>query len=328
MFNSSTRFVIDGKTVMLASMPKIYRIVDLKRVVISDTLICCTATLYHRHLSPRVAWTCRTVDQQIKKLALVSIRWNCQPVCEDGVLHIARLLSLDLPDESINLFDTVPPVLIPDQALADRGRVLLNQLPRRFKRLLNAIFWDPQRLLWFVAGPASLTGHHARINGNLRHAIEVAETALRIAHGRNEVFRAMIILGSLLRDAGKAELYRLDPVEARFIATNDGELGAQRRTVIEWLMVAISRFGIDMPKTQRDAILQILSDAAGIVKSLERGEPRSPEAFIISMAEHWIQQAAKENFDVALADKRRGIRRDDNLGSLGEPFTSGPQLSQ
>ena len=84
MSDSTVRFVIDGKSVLPEAMPKVYRVIDVKAVAIGDGLICCTATLYHRHLRPRVAWTGRTIDPRIKRMALVSIRWNRQPVCDNG----------------------------------------------------------------------------------------------------------------------------------------------------------------------------------------------------------------------------------------------------
>lgn len=123
MSDSTVRFVIDGKTVQPESMPRVFRLLDAKAVAIGDGLICCTATLYHRHLSPKVAWTCRTIDPGIRKLGLVSIRWNPQPVCEDGELHIGAVIPVESPDENTNLFDTVPPSFILDPALLERGRV-------------------------------------------------------------------------------------------------------------------------------------------------------------------------------------------------------------
>lgn len=289
----SISFVIDGKTVRPEAMPAAYRVLDIKHVAISDTLICCTATLYHRHLSTRVAWTCRSIDPRIQKLALVAIRWDRAPVCEDSALHIARLVPVDVPDERVNLFDTVPPPLIPDAMLVDRARALVNRLPRRFKRLLNAIFLDPQRLLRFVAGPAALSGPYAQMNGNLRRSVEIAECALRIAAGHREIFPALLILGSLLRDAGKADRYRLDPVHDRFIVTDYGRLVGHRLTAAEWLTTALTESGIDIPKPYRSALMHILSAAPGAPAWLGLCEPQSLEASIIGMAERWLEYDAK-----------------------------------
>ena len=293
MSDSSARFVIDGKTVVPTAMPKVYRVIDVKAVAIGDGLICCTATLYHRHLRPRVAWTGRTIDPRIKRMALVSIRWNRQPVCENGELHIGALIPLETPDENTNLFDTVPPPLVPDLALLDHGRALVNQLPRRFKLLINAIFWDHQRLLWYVAGPAALNGRYAQMNGNLRRSIEVAECALRIAAGHREVFPALLILGSLLRDSGKAEHYRLDPKHDRFVVTDTRRLVGHRLMAVEWLTAAISHAGIEIPKPHRSALMHLLSAAPGAPEWLGLCEPQSLEASIIAMAERWLEHDAE-----------------------------------
>ena len=293
MSDSITRFVIDGKSVLPEAMPKVYRLLNAKAVDIGNGLICCTATLYHRHLSPRVAWTCRAIDPGLRKLGLVSIRWNPQPICDDGQLHIGALVPVEAPDEATNLFDTVPPSFILDPALLERGRALFNQLPRRFKRLFNAVFREHMRFLWFVAGPAALNGRYAPMNGNLQRSIEVAECALRIAAGHRQVFPALLILGSLLRDAGKAERYRLDPVHDRFIVTDYGRLVGHRLTAVEWLTTALTDSGIDIPKPHRSALMHILSAAPGAPAWLGLCEPQSLEASIIAMAERWLEYDAK-----------------------------------
>ena len=298
MSDSTVRFVIDGKSVLLEAMPKVYRLLDAKVVALGDGLICCTATLYHRHLSPRVAWTCRKIDPCIRLLGLVSIRWNQEPTCEDGKggeLHIGALVAVETPDEATNLFDTVPPTFILDPALLERGRALFNQLPRHFKRLFNAVFRERMRFLWFVAGPASLHGRYAPMNGNLRRSIEVAESALRIAAGHREVFPALIILGSLLRDAGKAERYRIDPIHDRFVVSDDGRLVGHRLTAVEWLATAIAHHGIEIPKAHRTALMHILSAAPGAPEWLGLCEPQSLEASIIAIAERWLEHEADWN---------------------------------
>ena len=292
MSDSTTRFVIDGKSVLPEAMPKVYRLLDAKVVALGDGLICCTATLYHRHLSPRVAWTCRKIDPRIRLLGLVSIRWIQEPTCEDGELHIGELVAVETADEATNLFDTVPPTFILDPALLERGRTLFEQLPRRFKRLFNAVFRERMRFLLFVVGPASLYGRYAQMNGNLRHSIEVAEGALRIAAGYPQVFPALIILGSLLRDAGKAERYRIDPIHDRFVVSDDGQLVGHRLTAVEWLATAIAHHRIKIPKAHRTALMHILSSAPGAPEWLGLCEPQSLEASIIAMAERWLEHDA------------------------------------
>ena len=291
MSDSTVSFVIDGKTVRPESMPRVYRLLDAKAVDIGNGLICCTATLYHRHLSPRVAWTCRTIAPRIRKLGLVSIRWNRQPVCDDGELHIGALVPVEAPDENTNLFDTVSPSFIQDAALLERGRALFNQLPPRFKRLFNAVFRERMRFLWYVAGPAALNGRYAQMNGNLWRSIEVAECALRIAAGHRQVFPALIILGSLLRDSGKAERYRIDPVHDRFVVAEYGRLVGHRLTAVEWLTEAITDSGLEIPKPHHDALMHILSAAPGAPEWLGLCEPQSLEASIIAMAERWLEHA-------------------------------------
>lgn len=286
------RLLIDGKTVLPESMPRIYRLMDVTHVAINDHTFRYTATLYHRHLSPRVTWTGQSMDARIQLLALVSIRFKRLVVAPDGALQISTLLPADTPDEHTNLFDTVPPPLVTDPNLMIRGRALVNQLPRQFKRLFNAIFWESERFLWFVVGPVSLAGQYTKINDNLRRSIEVAESALRIAAGHRQVFPALIILGSLLRDSGKAEHYRLTSVHDRFVFTERGRLIGHRLTAVEWLTTAITRSGIEIPKSHRSALMHILSAAPGAPEWLGLCEPQSLEASIIAMADRWLDHDA------------------------------------
>lgn len=149
MSDSTVRFVIDGKSVLPEK--RCPRSIAPRRQGdrLGDGLICCTATPLSPPPEPEGRLDVpeeRSPDQVAQ--ALVSIRWNQEPTCEDGKggeLHIGALVAVETPDEATNLFDIVPPTFILDPALLERGRALFNQLPRHFKRLFNAVFRERMR---------------------------------------------------------------------------------------------------------------------------------------------------------------------------------------
>ncbi len=290
MSEISRSLVIDGKRILPESLPPVLRVVECNAIAIDDLMICCTATLYHRHISLKVAWTCRTVDRKICPAALVTIRWGGTPLCENGVLHIGRLLLAEVPDERTNLFDTIAFGWPVDRALVERGRVLVNQLPRRFKQLFNALFWVDQRFLRYVSGPGSLDRTHTGLNGNLRHSLEVAERALYLADAQRPVFRPLIILGSLLHDAGKADRYQLHRTRPCFAETERGRLVGHRAILLDWLSEAVALTPIELPPPHERAPIDLLTSVNGTPEWTGIGEASSREALLVDRADRWSMQ--------------------------------------
>ena len=285
---------IDGKRCLIESLPPVFRMTDYRLIKVGDRLNCCTATLYHRHLTLKVIWTAPTPDQRLRTGALVAIRWNKSTTSEDGAVPIDRLIAVTQPDERINLFDTVNPAWPIPADLIVRGRTLIQALPRRFRQLFNAIFWDQQRFLRYLTGPAGLEGAHGGLNGNLCHALEVAEQALSQAEYQPFVFRALLILGSLLHDAGKADRYQLDPVHPRFRETEQGRRVGHRALVLDWLSEASTQLSSQLPVPQQRALLNLLAtvSATPLWARLDAGEPPSLETRLVERADRWSMQKA------------------------------------
>lgn len=90
-----------------------------------------------------------------------------------------------------------------------RYRNVVNSLGAPFIELFEHVFADDGFWNLFLNGPSSLNGHHSQAGGNLRHSIEVAETAARIAYGSMDLFDVdVLVAGALLHDVGKATEYR------------------------------------------------------------------------------------------------------------------------
>ena len=89
-----------------------------------------------------------------------------------------------------------------------RFRKIACSLSTPFLNLFEHIFSEEGFWNSFLKGPSSLNGHHSKEGGNLRHTIEVAETAVRIACGSMDLFDIdVLVAGALLHDVGKATEY-------------------------------------------------------------------------------------------------------------------------
>ena len=250
---------VNGKRCLIEALPRVFRLIDYAPIRVHDRLTCCTATLYHRYLTFKVVWSVRTPDPKLRPTQLVSIRWNGTPDNEDGAVVIDRLISVSHSDEHTNLFDTIPPSWPVDRALVERGCTLISALPRRFRHLFNAILWDGQRFLRYVTGPASLDRTHNQLNGNLRHSLDVADYALSWAADQPQVFRPLLILGSLLHDAGKADCYTLDRVHPRFSADKPACRIGHRAILLDWVSEACEALPVSLPRPHERALLEMLT---------------------------------------------------------------------
>lgn len=124
-----------------------------------------TAQLHHARASLAVTWQARQPDVRLKPGVLVSPRWKSTLAALDQPVAIHRLVYLDRPERSENLFRTVPAKGAFEAALFERAGALWECLPLGFQELFNTLFWDGQRFLRYCTGPSSMIGHHARACG-------------------------------------------------------------------------------------------------------------------------------------------------------------------
>jgi 3'-5' exoribonuclease len=205
-------------------------------------------------------------------------------------LRIERLVALDEAEPALNLFETVPSAWVRDRELVQRASGLWDQMSRPFQHLFNAVMWEPGRFYRFLAGPASLNGHHNMVNGNFRHAVETVEHCLAMATGNSRVNRSVLIAAALLHDAGKAVEYRLAPARQGLVMSDRGILVGHRHTILEWLAVARHGCRVVVPEVQYLALLHALTSAKG-AEWLGIREPMSLEAAILSSADRLSGQA-------------------------------------
>ncbi len=265
----------------LAMMPRIFRLTSIQHTRLDDRQTRCTASLYHDKASLRISWTANQPDLRLKSGDLVSPRWSGHTTCEGGAIKISRLVLLERPEPWENLFHTVPHGWVKNRDLVNQAALLIEVLPRSYRFLFNAIFWDGLRFKRFCTVPSSMNGHHADDNGNLRHAVDVAKMMRQFCQARELTNESLGILAGFLHDAGKADEYRLSP-SGDWKLTDRGKLLGHKVTVIEWIAQARTRFNLLMPSEHYMALLHCLTCSAGAPEWLGIRRPAMLEAILLS----------------------------------------------
>jgi 3'-5' exoribonuclease len=143
----------------LALMLKLFRLTSIHQVLVDDRSTQCTATLFHEKASLKVSWNVSYPDLRLKSGDLVSPRWFGNTCCEGGAIKISRLVLMERPEPWENLFHTVPHGWVSDRELIKQAAELKEGLPRSYRFLFNAIFWEGQRFKRFCLAPSSINGH-------------------------------------------------------------------------------------------------------------------------------------------------------------------------
>lgn len=287
-------------------LPPIFRVQSIERHPDVHGDILNRAVLFHEQASLSVEWLTRHADIRLTRGSLVSIRWLGRPASCDGHVRITRLVLLERPEAETNLFDLVPHGWVADRELVARASALWEGLPRGFRHLFNAMFWDGRRFQRYLMGPSSLGHHHSGLNGNLRHCVEVAERALRMAEGQELANRAILAIGGLVHDAGKADEYRFDHVRRCFSMSDRGALIGHRETLQQWIAAAMASHRVILPEAHYLGLIHALTAAKGAPAWLGLREPRSIEATILSMAD---RLSGEEELYARLAPAEGGFGR-------------------
>lgn len=265
----------------LAMMPRIFRLTSINHAQLSNRQTRCTASLFHNQASIKVVWMASQPDIRLKSGDLVSPRWSGHTTCEGGAIRISRLILMERPEPWENLFHSIPHGWVKNRELVMQAAALVELLPRSYRFLLNAIFWDGQRFKRFCTVPSSMNGHHADDNGNLRHAVDVAKMMQQFCQTREFVNEGLGILAGFLHDAGKADEYRLTPT-GDWKLTDRGKLLGHKVTVIEWIAEAKARCNLLMPTKHYMALLHCLTCSPSAPEWLGIRKPAMLEAILLS----------------------------------------------
>lgn len=268
-----------------AQLPAIFRVESVARYPTERHQIITRANLFHDRASLTVEWRSTHVDVRIVRGALVGVRWLNNRAHSKGAIPISRLVLLERAEAEVNLCHLVPPRWVQDRELVSRAAALLENLPRGFRHLFNAVFWDGGRFERYLTGPSSVNGHHNGMKGNFRHSVEVAEQSLGQGCGQEVIFPPLLSLGGLLHDAGKADEYRYDRNKQRFVLSERGELIGHKHTLLEWLATARARHRVILPEQHYLTLLHVLTAVKGAPDWLGMRIPRRLEAGILARAD-------------------------------------------
>lgn len=299
-------------------LPPIFRVTAIHYQQISEKETRCHATIFHEQASLRVFWTVRQPDMRISPGVLVKISWAGHPQSQEGAIRIVRLILVEIPVSYLNLFDTIPSSWVKDRILIQRASALMDWLPQDLRYLFNGIFWEGRRFHRFIVGPSSLNGHHNLTNGNFMHTVDVAERCLELATRESLACRSVLVMASLLHDAGKADDYQFNRQRQCFEMSARGALVGHRHTILEWIAAALACLRINLPEKHHLALLHCLTAAKG-AKYLGIRTPVSQEANILSVADRLSGEA-----DLIV----RHRPKEDGFGGYhkhleGRPFVAG-----
>ncbi len=277
----SQEYLLNHPTASTEGMPNIFRVTSISHKQ-EARCVRYTANIYHDKVSLKVEWTRSQPDTRLRPFCLVSPRWNIRPSSENGVVQISRLILMEHPEPQENLFHLVPPGWVSDRELVEQGISLMKDLPRPYRFLFNAIFWNGERFRRFCMGPSSMNAHHNYDNGNLIHSIELA-LMMRDALKETDLAKhALAVMVGLLHDAGKADEYQFSP-KGEWILTDRGKLLGHHNTIVEWIAAAYARYPLhNLPKEHYEALLHCLTCHAYAPDWLGLRRPMMREANLLS----------------------------------------------
>lgn len=275
-------------------VPPLYRVQAIVRLPTPDGLILNRATLYHDDAHFSTQWVTQHPDVRITRGSLVSVVWLGPTSDVKKPASICRLVLSERPRPEIDLFATVPPNWVKDRALLKRASRLFEGLPRAFRHLFNAMFWEGERFLRYVMGPSSLAPDQCHASGNFRHCVEVAEEAQRLARARGKAQAPIAVLGGLIHDAGKADEFDYDKLRRRFELSEAGRWISHRDRLQHWIAAALAAHRVIMPDAHRLQLLHALTAAYGAPEWLGMREPRSLEASLLSMSDRFSENNSHE----------------------------------
>jgi 3'-5' exoribonuclease len=219
-------------------LPKFFRLTSIARFPARNGKgVWNEATVHYDTTTLTVGWPSATVDIRLTRGSIVTIHFDRRRYTQPDRFSVIKIERIDEPEAGLNLFELVPAFWIDDRDLASRAARLWNRLDRPCAHLLNAVLWDGQRFCRYLSGPMSIAEDPVAVSTNFRYSVSLAEQALLLADGLPDIKRNVLIVAALLRDAGKADGFRLLP-DGGLDLTERGRWIGYQQTVLEWLALA------------------------------------------------------------------------------------------
>ena len=311
--NAITRSCTEG-------MPSIFRVTSLDCQQ-EEHCVRYRAHLFHEQASLTVEWRRHQPDFRIRPFCLVSPRWNLRPISHHGAIQISRLVLMEHPEPDQNLFRTVPYGWVKDRELIKQASLLLDNLPRSYRFLFNAIFWNGERFRRYCTGPSSMNAHHSFDNGNLMHCVELATWMRDSLRTPDPAQHALAVLVGLLHDAGKADEYQFTQ-SGDWKLTDRGKLLGHKVTIIEWIAAAHDRYRLhNLPNEHYLALMHCLTSHAHAPEWLGIRSPRMPAAILLSALD---QASGQLELLTRCSTERAGWGRHHPKLRGGQPYQPNP----
>ena len=213
-----------------------------------------------------------------------------------------------IPDAQVRIDDFVARIAEdPEKLWAWIDKTRAEMSSSVLKAVLGLFFGDEEFRLQFERTPGSVSGHHAKVGGLLKHIVEVTAIAKSAARS-TQANVDLVVTGALLHDIGKLQAYTIE--NGAFAYTRPGNLLGH--VVLGCLMLTERVNGQPRPVCTSAQLLELQHMILSHHGALEFGSPVQPmtaEAEIV----HWADEAsAKAN------DMLESLEDDDSFAAAGE----------
>jgi len=266
-----------------AFLPDVVRVLAAGCDIDAQGRVCHVATVAGNSFQGTLTWCSGWHDERITKDALARVFWPAHLEQVEGLVPINRLVPLSTVDHSINLFETVPRSWSRQFRVIDRAQELWHQLSPSKQALFNEVFWDSECFRHYIAIPASLNSHHNGWGGNLRHAVEMAEHAERIALDVEGVSSDLLVLAGLLCNAPQADAYAWK--EGQWVLAGPAAIQATRQRFEGRLSAILERRPGLLTDGERKILWQILFGHPGGRELSAQAPMLALESEILRMAD-------------------------------------------
>ena len=264
-------------------LPKFFRLTSIARFPARNGKgVWNEATVHYDTTTLNVGWPSATVDIRLTRGSIVTIQFDRRRMALPDRFSVKKIQLIDEPVAGLNLFELVPASWIDDRDLASRAARLWNRLDRPCAHLLNAVLWDGHRFCRYLSSPVSLAEDPVPVSTNFRYSVSLAEQALLLAGDLRDIDRNVLVVAALLRDAGKADGFRLLPDGGLDLTARGRWIGYQQ-TVLEWLALARRDVVIaDESYFRLVHVLMVLANPAIVPISIEAAILNSAASFVDS----------------------------------------------
>jgi 3'-5' exoribonuclease len=160
-----------------------------------------------------------------------------------------------------------------------RIKALTEKIENTYVRSLTESFWSDEAFLErFLRAAAGKLWHHAYIGGLSEHSANVAELALRVAHGYDFLDKDLLIFGGLFHDVGKVAQYSSDDMVIDY--TTEGRLVGHICLADNWICERAAKID-SFPDTLLVKLRHMILAHQGELAFATPVVPQIPEAFVL-----------------------------------------------